>query len=108
MSELGDAPDEARGNIRRGGSAELSIEQALVDSASSITSSAPRHSLTSASTLESKLDLSPKEVAAARRGVLRDSFFDKDAAGTYESTEEMQRKDPLGTQMWKLYHKTKG
>ncbi|KAK4898497.1 Sodium- and chloride-dependent GABA transporter 1 [Elasticomyces elasticus] len=129
MSELGDAPQEARGDIRRGGADDLSIdEQALVEVARSITSSAPRHvsippgranddssgsssaiqSLTSASTLDSKLDLSPKEVAAARRGVLRDSFFDEDAVSTYESPEEMQRKDPLGTQMWKLYHKTKG
>lgn len=25
-----------------------------------------------------------------------------------ESPEEMQKNDPLGTQIWKLYHKTKG
>ncbi|KAK3066729.1 Sodium- and chloride-dependent GABA transporter 1, partial [Teratosphaeriaceae sp. CCFEE 6253] len=78
-------------------------------------SSSAIQSLTSASTLstlESKLDLSPEEVAAAKRGVLRDSFFDgwkEDASGPdFESAEEMQKKDPLGTQMWKLYHKTKG
>ena len=72
------------------------------------------HSLTSASTLstlESKLDLSPTD-AVARRGVLRDSVFDdwKDDASTveYESPEEMQKKDPLGTQIWRLYHKQKG
>ena len=72
------------------------------------------HSLTSASTLstlESKLDLSPTD-AVARRGVLRDSVFEdwKDDASTveHETPEEMQKKDPLGTQIWKLYHKQKG
>lgn len=71
------------------------------------------HSLTSASTLstlESKLDLSPGD-ATARRGVLRDSVFDEwkdDATGfESESPEEMQKKDPLGAQIWRLYHKQK-
>jgi GATA-binding protein len=82
------------------------------DSASGTSSAI--HSLTSASTLstlESKLDLSPTD-AVARRGVLRDSVFDewKDDATTpqRESPEEMQKKDPLGTQIWKLYHRQKG
>lgn len=77
-------------------------------------SSSAIHSLTSASTLstlESKLDLSPTD-AVARRGVLRDSFFEewKDDSTTIEqeSPEEMQKKDPLGTQIWRLYHKQKG
>lgn len=78
-------------------------------------SSSAIQSLTSASTLstlESKLDLSPTEVSA-RRGVLRDSFFDgwKDDAAAVtelENPEEMQKNDPLGTQIWKLYHKTRG
>ncbi|KAK5129012.1 hypothetical protein LTR85_000345 [Meristemomyces frigidus] len=77
-------------------------------------SSSAIQSLTSASTLstlESKLDLSPSEVTA-RRGLLRDSFFEswKDDTSTPElpSPEEMQKKDPLGAQIWKLYHKTKG
>ena len=72
------------------------------------------HSLTSASTLstlESKLDLSPGETAA-RRGLLREAVFNewKDDATNLEadSPEEMQKKDPLGTQIWKLYHKQKG
>lgn len=71
-------------------------------------------SLTSASTLstlESKLDLSPTD-AVARRGVLRDSIFGewRDDAPNLEpeTPEEMQKKDPLGTQIWKLYHKQKG
>ncbi|KAK4550754.1 hypothetical protein LTR36_000333 [Oleoguttula mirabilis] len=77
-------------------------------------SSSAIQSLTSASTLstlESKLDLSPSE-GTARRGLLRDSFLDswKDDASTpgLPSPEEMQKKDPLGAQIWKLYHKTKG
>lgn len=68
------------------------------------------HSLTSASTIESKLDLSPTD-SAARKGLLRDSFFDnwRDDGSTavLGSPEEMQRKDPLATQIWKLYSKTK-
>ena len=68
------------------------------------------HSLTSASTIDSKLDLSPTD-SAARKGLLRDSFFDnwRDEAntGALASPEEMQRKDPLATQIWKLYSKTK-
>jgi GATA-binding protein len=82
------------------------------DSASGTSSAI--HSLTSASTLstlESKLDLSPTD-AVARRGVLRDSVFDgwKDDTTTLEreTPEEMQKKDPLGTQIWKLYHRQKG
>ncbi|EMC94683.1 hypothetical protein BAUCODRAFT_35909 [Baudoinia panamericana UAMH 10762] len=77
-------------------------------------SSSAIQSLTSASslsTLESKLDLSPTE-ASATRGLLRDSFFGEwkdDTAGLEsESPEDMQKNDPLGTQIWKLYHKTKG
>lgn len=100
------------------------------ETTTSTTSSSPRHvrippgrfdsssgtssaiqSLTSASTLDSKLDLSPSE-PVARKGLLRDSFFDqwKDDAGGADlgSPEEMQKRDPLGTQIWKLYSKTKG
>lgn len=80
------------------------------DNYSSGTSSAIQ-SLTSASTLDSKLELSPSE-SVARKGLLRDSFFDqwKDDAGSADlgSPEEMQKRDPLGTQIWKLYSKTKG
>ncbi|GAB7360067.1 hypothetical protein MBLNU230_g7587t1 [Neophaeotheca triangularis] len=77
-------------------------------------SSSAIQSLTSASTLstlESKLDVSPNE-AAAQKGLLRDSFFEqwKDDAtpNDTENAEEMQQKDPLGTQIWKLYSRTKG
>lgn len=76
-------------------------------------------SLTSQSTLDTlstRLDLSPTE-RDARKGLLRDTFFDHfrdDSASSVaarselETPEEMQKNDPLGTQIWKLYHKTKG
>ena len=76
-------------------------------------SSSAVQSLTSASTLstlESKLDLSPSD-AAARKGLLRDTVFDKwknDATDVEaQSAEELQENDPLGTQIWKLYSKQK-
>ncbi|KAF2210781.1 hypothetical protein CERZMDRAFT_106625 [Cercospora zeae-maydis SCOH1-5] len=79
-------------------------------------------SLTSTSTLDTlptRLDLDESE---ARKGLLRESFFHfKDdypasasattasrADADAETPEEMQKNDPLGTQIWKLYHKTKG
>ena len=103
-----------------------------IDTLNSTTSSSPRHvrflpdpsdnvsgsssaiqSLTSASTLsnlETKLDLSPYE-NNSRTDLLRDSFFDqwKDDAARLDSAnpEEMQKQDPLGAQIWRLYHKTK-
>lgn len=135
------APQQARAQYgERGGAAALAddsldfsaIGSDGVDIVTSNTTSSPRHvgfppghhdnasgsssaiqSLTSASTLstlESKLDLSPTD-AVARRGVLRDSFFDEwkdDASIDFESPEEMQKKDPLGTQIWRLYHRQKG
>ncbi|KAI5195277.1 hypothetical protein E4T39_08309 [Aureobasidium subglaciale] len=69
---------------------------------SSSTTSSAVQSLTSASTLDS-----PTESSARR--ALRDSVFEsttwRETDG--ESPEELQRKDPLGTQIWKLYSKTK-
>lgn len=102
---------------------------AMADLHSFHTSSSPRHvrfpqdhhddvsgsssavqSLTSASTLDSsKLDLSPSD-SAAREGVLRDTFFPRlknDAVADFDDPEEMQKKDPIGTQIWKLYNKQK-
>lgn len=82
----------------------------LTPSLSSSGSSSTIQSLTSASTLDSKLDLSPTE-DAARKGVLRDSFFptwrDDASSADLESPEDLQRKDPLGIQIWKLYSRTK-
>lgn len=49
--------------------------------------------------------------AASAHAVFRDDFFPEwkaDAApGDLESPEELQKKDPLGIQIWKLYSKTK-
>jgi GATA-binding protein len=60
--------------------------------------------------LERPLQLSPP-AAAARQGVLADPIFPalkNDARGAHmESPEELQRNDPLGTQIWKLYSKTR-
>lgn len=57
-----------------------------------------------------QLDLSAPE-AIARNEVLRDTMFPdwKDDAGreALDSPEELQKKDPLGTQIWKLYSRTK-
>lgn len=68
------------------------------------------HSLTSNSTLDSKLDFSPDE-AAARKGMLDASIFPtftNDAGDpNLDSPEEMQKNDPLGTQIWRLYSKAK-
>jgi GATA-binding protein len=90
------------------------IPPARIDNTASGSSSAIQ-SLTSASTLSTlesnKLELSPGDTSA-QSGLLRDSFFDqwKDDTGAgveTETPEEMQKNDPLGTQIWKLYHKTK-
>jgi len=68
------------------------------------------HSLTSADTTDSKLEFTPSQTAA-RKGMLEDSIFPNfknDAAHTdLESPEEMQKKDPLATQIWKLYSKAR-
>ena len=62
----------------------------------------------SASDLD-KLDFSAG--SSARKELLRESFFPTwkdDAADTsLDSPDEMQRKDPLATQIWRLYSKTK-
>ena len=57
-----------------------------------------------------KLDLLPRD-GVIRSGVLRDAVFptwQDDAAGRdLSSPEEMQRNDPLATQVWRLYSKAK-
>ncbi|KAI9737850.1 MAG: hypothetical protein M1834_009219 [Cirrosporium novae-zelandiae] len=59
---------------------------------------------------KSKLDLSAKD-SVTRRDLLRYSVFPSlhdDASSTgFNSPDEMQKKDPLGTQIWKLYSKAK-
>lgn len=55
--------------------------------------------------------LDPPGDHGARKQLLRDSIFPTwrdDAAGdALESPDEMQKKDPLATQIWRLYTKTK-
>jgi len=62
----------------------------------------------SASSID-KLDFSA--ASSARKELLRESFFPTwkdDAAGEeLDSPDEMQKKDPLATQIWRLYSKTK-
>jgi GATA-binding protein len=58
----------------------------------------------------SKLDLSLED-SVARSELLRESVFpgwkDDASGGDIGSPDEMQKKDPLATQIWKLYSKTK-
>ncbi len=57
-----------------------------------------------------KLDVSP-ENKQSPEDLLRESFFSdwKDDASSADlgDPDEMQKKDPLGTQIWRLYSKTK-
>lgn len=57
-----------------------------------------------------KLDISPGN-KQTRKDLLRESFFSdwKDDASSADlgDPDEMRKNDPLGTQIWKLYSKTK-
>ena len=57
-----------------------------------------------------KLDISP-ENKQTRKDLLCESFFsdwtDDASSADLGDPDEMQKKDPLGTQIWKLYSKTK-
>jgi hypothetical protein len=79
-------------------------------STSASATSSTFQSLISQSTADTKLELSPQD-GAVRRGVLQEAYFptwkDDTASGGLESPEEMQQKDPLATQVWKLYSKAK-
>ncbi|KAF2464891.1 uncharacterized protein BDR25DRAFT_93726 [Lindgomyces ingoldianus] len=81
---------------------------ACLDSSSGSNSTV--QSLSSTTTLDSKLDHSLVP-AAARMGMLEDSIFPSlknDASDpSLDSPEEMQRNDPLATRIWKLYSKVK-
>ena len=59
---------------------------------------------------DDKLDISP-ENRQTRKDLLRDAFFTqwKDDASSADLGDpgEMQKNDPLGTMVWKLYSKTK-
>ncbi|EXJ62846.1 hypothetical protein A1O7_03287 [Cladophialophora yegresii CBS 114405] len=61
--------------------------------------------------LSSNLDLSTSDTVARNELLLRDAVFpewkDDTSPSDIENPEEMQKKDPLGTQIWKLYSRTK-
>ncbi|KAL3468690.1 hypothetical protein BJX99DRAFT_117836 [Aspergillus californicus] len=54
--------------------------------------------------------ISPPDSAQIHDSLLRDNLFPEwkpDAARGIDAPDEMQRRDPLGTQIWKLYSRTK-
>lgn len=59
---------------------------------------------------DGKLDFSQPD-SVADRAMLRDSIFPEWQDGVphnaVDSPDEMQRKDPLATQIWKMYTRTK-
>ncbi|KAJ9612175.1 Sodium- and chloride-dependent GABA transporter 1 [Cladophialophora chaetospira] len=61
--------------------------------------------------LNSNLDLPTPDALARNESLLRDAVFpdwkDDTSPSDVESPTEMQKKDPLGTQIWKLYSRTK-
>lgn len=81
---------------------------AYLEHSSGVTSAV--QSLTSDSTPDSKLELSLDD-AAARKGMLENTIFPtlrNDAGGAnLDTPEEMQKNDPLATQIWRLYSKAK-
>ena len=84
-------------------------EASTSESATAQSGTGPSIKDSRASTLD-KLDLSA-ENSAARKELLRESFFptwkDDTAGEELDSPDEMQKKDPLATQIWRLYSKTK-
>lgn len=60
--------------------------------------------------IRDKLDISPAN-KQTRKDLLREAFFpdwkDDAASADLGNPDEMQKQDPLGTQIWKLYSKTK-
>jgi GATA-binding protein len=78
------------------------------DGASSTTPSVAQ-SQTPATSIDGILDLSPSD-EAVRKGVLRQTYFPawrNDTGGLEETPEEMQLRDPLQLEVWKLYSKAK-
>ncbi len=60
---------------------------------------------------DDKLDLYSSAVGVAKKDMLGDSIFptwkDESVDGELEDPSEMQKKDPLAAQIWRLYSKTK-
>lgn len=89
-------------------SGEASSSIAVTPQPGNTTNTSTNTKESSASAL-SKLDFSAAN--SARKELLRETIFPTwkdDAAGDeLDSPDEMQRKDPLATQIWRLYSKTK-
>jgi GATA-binding protein len=92
---------------RGGTSASIHQQHVSHDLRDQVRASSAAQSLTSpsASVLDAKLEFSPRD-DAVRSSVLRDSCF-PNVGGDVETPEEMQKKDPLATQVWKLYSKAR-
>jgi GATA-binding protein len=88
---------------------QLPQEGSATDIATAQSGTGLKTSHSGASTVD-KLDLSAGN-GSVRKDLLRESFFPTwkdDAAGEeLDSPDEMQKKDPLATQIWRLYSKTK-
>jgi GATA-binding protein len=86
----------------------IRFSPAYLESSSGVNSAV--QSLTSDSTPDSKLELSLED-AAARKGMLENPIFPtlRNDAGDarLDSPEEMQKNDPLATQIWRLYSKAR-
>ena len=70
------------------------------------------HPPSSQSTAANRVTLDPNIIKGhARKDLLREAFFpdwkDDASKGDLADPDEMQKRDPLGTQIWKLYSKTK-
>lgn len=70
------------------------------------------HQIQNIGAADGKLDFSSPAAGVARKEMLRDSIFPTwkdDSMGDteLESPDEMQKKDPLAAQVWRLYSKTK-
>lgn len=91
--------------------AQKKLPELTDDGGSAIDGSSSSSSITAQSTTEAKLELSPQD-SIARKELLREAFFpdwkdDASSSAGLEDPDEMQKKDPLATQIWKLYSKTK-
>jgi GATA-binding protein len=86
-----------------------SDQQPHEGSSKSATSQTGTKAKDSSAGAQDKLDFSAAN--NARKELLRESFFptwkDDTAGEELDSPDEMQRKDPLATQIWRLYSKTK-
>ncbi|PYI02975.1 nitrogen regulatory protein area [Aspergillus sclerotiicarbonarius CBS 121057] len=90
-------------------------DSADADRRSSTTTTNPLHFPPTSSQLSDDFSfgspISPADSSNAQDNLLHDSLFPEWKAGpprgAFDAPDEMQRKDPLATQIWKLYSRTK-